>query len=83
MMASESLLELILPKIGSPGFLDVAINIAIALEKSDVIARLCQTCKAADHGRWDYRCFFAQSVAFLNNPGITVDLLEFSYQQSY
>ena len=83
MKASERFLKLILPRIGSPGFLDAAINIAITLKKSDVIERLCQTCKAANHRRWDQRWFLAQSVAFLDNPGIAVDLLEFSHQQSH
>ena len=82
MKASERFLELILPRIGSPGFLDAAINIAITLKKSDVIERLCQTCKAANHRRWDQRWFLAQSVVFLDNPGIAVDLLDFSHQQS-
>ena len=83
MKASERFLELILPRIGSPGFLDAAISIAIALKKSDVIERLCQTCKAANHGRWDQRWFLALSVAFLDNPDIAVDLLDFSHQQSH
>ena len=83
MKVPESFLELILPRIGSPGFLDAAISIAIALKKSDVIERLCQTCKAANHGRWDQRWFLALSVSFLDNPDIAVDLLDLSHQQSH
>ena len=73
--ASESVLEL-LPKIGSPVFLDAAINIAIALKKPDVIGRLCQTCIAANHGRWDqggslHKALFSLIIQVLPSISLT------------